>query len=180
MDTFLLLSTCSRHPQNWTNGWSIMSKHRLKLFKNKPGWWARATPLKNMSSSIGMISNPIYGKIETVPNHQPETVLKHRMPWTMDMFFCNTFPNSAFSTRCSFSSHLSAAAKWHFHAPPPPQSSWRHRASWDRVLVQRHRLYRLDRLRPFQRPHPWICEAYRDGVQGTQYIYIYIYIYNIL
>ena len=24
------------------------------------GWWARATPLKNMSSSIGMISNPIY------------------------------------------------------------------------------------------------------------------------
>ena len=28
------------------------------------GWWARATPLKNMSSSIGMISNPIYGKIK--------------------------------------------------------------------------------------------------------------------
>ena len=32
------------------------------------GW---ATPLKNMSSSIGMISNPIYGKIKNVPNHQP-------------------------------------------------------------------------------------------------------------
>ena len=28
------------------------------------GWWARATPLKNMSSSIGMISNPTYGKIK--------------------------------------------------------------------------------------------------------------------
>ena len=28
------------------------------------GWWARATPLKNMSSSIGMIRNPIYGKIK--------------------------------------------------------------------------------------------------------------------
>ena len=32
------------------------------------GW---ATPLKNMSSSIGMIRNPIYGKIKNVPNHQP-------------------------------------------------------------------------------------------------------------
>ena len=29
------------------------------------------TPLKNMSSSIGMISNPIYGKIKNVANHQP-------------------------------------------------------------------------------------------------------------
>ena len=28
------------------------------------GWWARATPLKNRSSSIGMISNPIDGKIK--------------------------------------------------------------------------------------------------------------------
>ena len=32
------------------------------------GW---ATPLKNMSSSIGMISNPIYAKIKNVPNNQP-------------------------------------------------------------------------------------------------------------
>ena len=30
------------------------------------GWWAGATPLKNMSSSIGMISNSIYGKIKNV------------------------------------------------------------------------------------------------------------------
>jgi hypothetical protein len=28
------------------------------------------TPLKNMSSSVGMII-PIYGKIKNVPNHQP-------------------------------------------------------------------------------------------------------------
>jgi hypothetical protein len=28
------------------------------------------TPLKNMSSSVGMII-PIYGKIKHVPNHQP-------------------------------------------------------------------------------------------------------------
>ena len=35
------------------------------------GW---ATPLKNMTSSIGMIRNPIYGKIKNVPNHQPVCV----------------------------------------------------------------------------------------------------------
>ena len=33
-----------------------------------------STPLKNMSSSIGMMKFPIYGKIENVPNHQPEYV----------------------------------------------------------------------------------------------------------
>ena len=29
------------------------------------------TPLKNMSSSVGMMKFPIYGKIKNVPNHQP-------------------------------------------------------------------------------------------------------------
>ena len=38
------------------------------------GW---ATPLKNMSSSIGMISNPIYGNIKNVLNHQPV----HQLSW---------------------------------------------------------------------------------------------------
>ena len=32
------------------------------------GW---GTPLKNMTSSIGMMNFPIYGKIKNVPNHQP-------------------------------------------------------------------------------------------------------------
>ena len=35
------------------------------------GW---ATPLKNMSSSIGMMTFPIYGKIKNVPNHQTDVV----------------------------------------------------------------------------------------------------------
>jgi hypothetical protein len=30
-----------------------------------------STPLKNMSSSVGMMTFPIYGKIKNVPNHQP-------------------------------------------------------------------------------------------------------------
>ena len=29
------------------------------------------TPLKNMSSSIGMMTFPIYGKMKNVPKHQP-------------------------------------------------------------------------------------------------------------
>ena len=33
------------------------------------GWWLNPTPLKNMSSSIGMMTFPIYGKIKNVPNH---------------------------------------------------------------------------------------------------------------
>jgi hypothetical protein len=36
------------------------------------GWWLSPTPLKNMSSSVGMMKFPIYGKIKNVPNHQPE------------------------------------------------------------------------------------------------------------
>ena len=30
------------------------------------------TPLKNMSSSLGMMTFPIYGNMTNVPNHQPE------------------------------------------------------------------------------------------------------------
>ena len=33
-------------------------------------WWFQPTPLKNMSSSVGMMTFPIYGKIKNVPNHQ--------------------------------------------------------------------------------------------------------------
>ena len=45
----------------------------LPLCFEATGWWARATPLKNMSSSIGMIRNPIFlGKCQKwQPNHQP-------------------------------------------------------------------------------------------------------------
>jgi len=32
------------------------------------------TPLKNMTSSVGMMKFPIYGKMKNVPNHQPENL----------------------------------------------------------------------------------------------------------
>ena len=41
----------------------------FKLRKLMTGWWLSCTPLKNMTSSIGIITLPKYGK--HVPNHQP-------------------------------------------------------------------------------------------------------------
>ena len=41
------------------------------------GWWLVGgipTPLKNMTSPVGMITFPIYGKIKNVPNHQPDMI----------------------------------------------------------------------------------------------------------
>ena len=35
-----------------------------------------ATPLKNMSSSVGMMTFPIYGNIKHVSNHQPDIVFE--------------------------------------------------------------------------------------------------------
>ena len=41
-------------------------------------WWVGGwpTPLKNMSSSVGMMTFPIYGKIKNVPNHQPVIIFR--------------------------------------------------------------------------------------------------------
>ena len=46
----------------------------LRLWKppyQKPSWLVVGPPLWKIWKSIGMISNPIYGKIKNVPNHQP-------------------------------------------------------------------------------------------------------------
>jgi hypothetical protein len=46
----------------------------LPHVKNLSGWWLSPTPLKNMSSSVGVMKISIYGKIKNVPNHQPVVV----------------------------------------------------------------------------------------------------------
>ena len=38
--------------------WIIMVNGKLS------GWWLSPTPLKNMSSSVGIMTFPIYGKIK--------------------------------------------------------------------------------------------------------------------
>ena len=56
------------HPKVSARRLSKLLLHYKRKERLVGGW---ATPLKNMSSSIGMIGNPIYGKIKNVPNHQP-------------------------------------------------------------------------------------------------------------
>ena len=53
-------------------------------------WLVVSTPLKNMSSSVGMMTFPKYGKIKNVPNHQP---VKHMIR----LWFCLVFPESRYS-----------------------------------------------------------------------------------
>ena len=48
-------------------GWAWLISHRQPYLV---GSWP--TPLKNMSSSLGMMKFPIYGKVKNVPNHQPD------------------------------------------------------------------------------------------------------------
>ena len=43
------------------------------------GWWLSPTPMKNMSSSVGIMTFPIYGKKNHVPNHQPDNI-KQQVP----------------------------------------------------------------------------------------------------
>ena len=49
----------------WVSVWNMVTRHYFHLVGGIP------TPLKNMSSSVGMMTFPIYGKIKNVPNHQP-------------------------------------------------------------------------------------------------------------
>ena len=51
------------------------------------GW---ATPLKNMSSSIGMMTFPIYGKIKNVPNHQPARLIPRETQICKDCVQCQS------------------------------------------------------------------------------------------
>ena len=62
-----------RKSWQWKRLWVHVKWSKLGIESPEflPGWWARATPLKNMSSSIGMIRTPIYGKIELMAIKPP-------------------------------------------------------------------------------------------------------------
>ena len=51
-------------------------RHQKWRWSHKSHWLVVSTPLKNMSSSLGMMTFPICGKILNVPNHQPVTIIK--------------------------------------------------------------------------------------------------------
>ena len=84
---------------------------------NITGWWLNPTPLKNMSSSIGILTFPIYGKIKNVPNHQPDDYGKS-MEITIfrgKSFFRSyvSLPESIF-----YSSSLAIVALWQIKSIP--------------------------------------------------------------
>ena len=71
------------------NIWWIYGEYMVMNFSNfawdftdffclvGPGWWFEPRPLKNMSSSVGMMKFPIWWKKNNVPNHQPEVTIPH-------------------------------------------------------------------------------------------------------
>jgi len=42
------------------------------MHKGYTAWWLTYPSEKSWSSSVGMMTFPIYGKIKDVPNHQPD------------------------------------------------------------------------------------------------------------
>ena len=67
------------HPN--TSVWISESCYYLN-HKWHAGWWFQPTPLKHMSSLVGMMTFPIYGNIKHVPNHPPDHMccLKTKLP----------------------------------------------------------------------------------------------------
>ena len=56
----------------WTYPIPVISPYPPLLAGAVPsGWWFIATPLKNMTSSIGMMTFPVYGKIKLMATKPP-------------------------------------------------------------------------------------------------------------
>jgi hypothetical protein len=55
----------------------------------------KTTPMKNMSSSVGMMTFPIYGKIKHVPNHQPEWYINSIEIYSVLYNSCQWLPTGA-------------------------------------------------------------------------------------
>ena len=55
----------------------LLSRVTIKesSFSAISGWWLSPTPLKNMSSSVGIVIANIWKVIKHVPNHQPDILL---------------------------------------------------------------------------------------------------------
>ena len=71
---------------------------RVMVYKSiLVGGWP--TPLKNMSSSVGMMKFPIYGKIKNDPHHQP--VLQHGHFMSFVSFLQKMYQSSLSLVGCS-------------------------------------------------------------------------------
>ena len=102
------------------SSWNIMktcnqidgkkTSNKTTNFINISIWLVLSTPLKKMSSSVGMIRNPIYGK--HVPNHQSEH-LRWLFVWIPLLYWIIVIPNDYWIipqliiSQQGFSSHCS-------------------------------------------------------------------------
>ena len=57
---------------SWQSDWSAFLICSTRL----SGWWY-TYPSEKWSSSVGMMTFPIYGKIKNVPNHQPAILINY-------------------------------------------------------------------------------------------------------
>ena len=61
------------------NKWVYMIDIRFDDIHHLSGWWFQPTPLKNMTSSVGMMNFPytMESHESYVPNHQPDEIASH-------------------------------------------------------------------------------------------------------
>ena len=77
---FSVWSTSGAGMRDWRVGLPKMMGH-LGLHRCNNIWLVVGPTLWKIWKSIGMISNPIYGKIKNVPNHQPDIKTNCSMLW---------------------------------------------------------------------------------------------------
>ena len=115
------------------------------------------TPLKNMSSSVGMMTFPICGKIKHVPNHQPEMLSWWKWRKHVENHLKHTKLASWFATDppTEFLNNLLIPGKLFNPAPMPSDFQgrphrWCSRCQNDRWSY-RHLLHlRKSRIRPWR------------------------------
>ena len=141
------------------------------------GW---ATPLKNMSSSIGMMTFPIYGKIKLMATKPPTRFLQ-----------CSSHPHHMAFPRLFFSADPSghhaiiispASPEFSIHLGVPPFSSTQNHHQTPRQILAAQDISHHAALPKFSPPPGGLDHGF-DEVWVQQYlwivcIYIYWYIYN--
>ena len=120
----------------WIFSWYLWYKFHVKLYPSIYGWWLSPTPLTNMTSSVGMMTFPIYGKIKNVPNHQyvlyiPPTVSgkswNSMVPVTTNQISIHGFSPTDFRCAKQRQSPRRALRRWFVAsstAPARPRLRW--------------------------------------------------------
>ena len=145
---------CETRVQKKTSlGWSLgfcrfpTFQHRWGMvFEHHTVTGGIPSPLKNMSSSVGMMTFPIYGERKNVPNHQPGEVATDIFPSPRHRR-CRVWAPAA---RC-FARHGAAAVPALLRVSPRRGERWKTGARWKPIL---------------QRGVKWSCRRKTGRVEG--------------